>query len=139
MNSNMKMMLLAGVAALGLTAGSLRAADATAGSFTLPSQTNWGTGVLPAGDYTFRLNQASLDGRITVYKGTKSVLMVQSQGIGLIGSKEGSSMKIVNGRVRYLRLANIGVSYSFAPHKKEAQLFAARPAQPDTTVLVATR
>lgn len=138
MHSNRKMFLLLGTAVMGLMAGSLRAAD-VAGSFTLPSQTNWGVGVLPAGDYTFTLNRASLDGRITVYKGTKSVLIVQSQGIGETPSLEASSMKIVNGRVRYLRLAPVGLTYNFAPHKKEAQLFAARPTQPDTTVLVATR
>jgi uncharacterized protein with beta-barrel porin domain len=138
MSWNKKMMLLAGVAALGFTTSSLRAAD-VAGSFTLPSETNWGVAALPAGDYTFTLDQATINGRITVYQGTKAVMMVQSQGISQTNTSGESSMKIVNGRVRYLRLAPAGLTYSYAPHKKEAQLMAGHPTQFDKTVLVATR
>lgn len=90
MYSNKKMMLLAGVAALGLTTTPLQAA-ALVGSFTLPSQTNWGLGVLPAGDYTFTLDQASTKGRITVYKGTHAVLIIQSQGADEISTSGASS------------------------------------------------
>lgn len=120
------------------TTSSLRAAD-LAGSFTLPSQTKWGLAVLSPGEYTFTLDHAIIDGRITVYQGTKPVLMVHSQGISEIGSSRQSSMKIVNGRVRFLRLGPARVTYSFAPHKKEAQLVAGQPVQHEKTVLVATR
>jgi uncharacterized protein YaiE (UPF0345 family) len=138
MYSNKKMMLLAGVAALGLTTSSLRATD-VAGSFRLPSQTNWGVGVLPAGDYTFTLDQATINGRITVYKGTKAVVMVQSQGITQTSTSGGSAIKVVNGRVRFLRLATVGLTYNYAPHKNEVQFLAGHPTEPDKTVLIATR
>jgi hypothetical protein len=135
---NRKSLLLLGAAAMCFTTGSLRAAD-VAGSFTLPSQTKWGLATLSPGDYTFTLDRASLDGRITVHKGTKAVLMVNSQGIAETGASGGSSMKIVNGRVRSLRLAPAGLTFDYAPRKKEAQVMAGRPAQHETNVLVATR
>jgi uncharacterized protein YaiE (UPF0345 family) len=138
MHLNRKSLLLLGAAAMCFTTGSLRAADVT-GSFTLPSQTHWGLAVLSPGEYTFTLNRAAIDGRITVYQGTKPVLMVISQGISQTGSSGESSMKIVNGRVRFLRLTAAGLTYSYPVHKKEAQVMAGRPIQPDKTVLVATR
>jgi hypothetical protein len=138
MNWNRKTLLLLGAATVCFTTGSLRAAD-VAGSFTLPSQTNWGLAALSPGQYTFTLDRTSIDGRITVYKGTKPVLMVISQGIAETRTSGESSMKIVNGRVRYLRLAPAGLTFSYAPHKKEAQAMAGRRVQPDKTVLVATR
>ncbi|HSU33040.1 MAG TPA: hypothetical protein VLJ11_17580 [Bryobacteraceae bacterium] len=138
MNWNRKSLLLLGAAAVCFTTGSLRAAD-VAGSFTLPSQTNWGLAALSPGQYTFTLNRSAIDGRIIVYKGTKPVLMVLSQGVAESGTSGESSMKIVNGRVRYLRLAPAGLTFSYAPHKKEAQLMAGRPAQRETSLLVATK
>jgi hypothetical protein len=137
MNWNRKSLLL-GAAALCFTTGSLRAAD-VAGSFTLPSQTNWGLAALSPGQYTFTLNRSSIDGRITVYKGTKPVLMVISQGVAETKTSGESSMKIVNGRVRYLRLAPAGLTFSYATHKKEAQFMAGQPPQAEKTVLIATR
>ena len=138
MNWNRKSLLLLGAAAVCFTTGSLKAAD-IAGTFTLSSQTNWGLAVLSPGDYTFTLDHATLGGRITVYQGLKPVLMVQSQGIAETGSSGESSMKIVNGRVRFLRLGPAGLTYSYPVHKKEAQFMAGQPIQHEKTVLVATR
>src|SRR5690242_20972751 len=109
MKSNRKMTLLVGLAAICFAASSLKASDLV-GSFTLPSETHWGTVVLPAGDYTFTLDRATLDGRIRIARGNNRRAIVMAQGINLTSRFGGSSMLIVGNRVRSVHLAPVGLT-----------------------------
>ena len=65
---------------LGVLAGSsiLAHAQDVRGKFTLPSETHWGTAVLPAGDYKFSLDSTSFPARVTVMRvngGAAAVLL----------------------------------------------------------------
>ena len=53
--------LLLAVLAAGLSA-SLASAQEYQGKFTLPFEARWGSAVLPAGDYTFRVNAGEAPG-----------------------------------------------------------------------------
>ncbi len=121
MKRNRKFALLLGLAAMYFTGGSLKAAGII-GSFTLPSQTLWGAAVLPAGDYTFRLDQANIDGQITVWRGSKIVALVIAQGLTETGFSGASSMLIVGTRVRALRLAAAGLTYNYPAHRERNEV-----------------
>src|SRR2546423_1317722 len=107
MKPNRTMTAFLGLAVLCLTASSLRGQGRAAveGSFTLPSQTHWGSVVLPPGDYNFTLDHSDRRGQIIVGQGTKAIATLRVQGPTATGSQEGSSMLIVDHSVRSLRLA----------------------------------
>jgi hypothetical protein len=139
MKPNRTMTAFLGLAVLCLTASSLRAEGIAAveGSFTLPSQTHWGSVLLPAGDYSFTLDHSDLRGQITVRKGTKAVAIFRVEGPTITGSREGSSMLIVDHSVRSLRLAPIGITYIYPIQRRTRDLLARRPAVPGLSVSVA--
>lgn len=138
MNWNRKFGLLSGVVAMCLTAGSLSAADCT-GSFTLPSQTQWGSAVLPAGDYTFILDHAAIDGRILLRQGTKGVAIVHAQGFSMTSASGASSMLIVEGRVRSLHLASLGLTYNYPSHHDRGRILARASTVRGVAVAVAAK
>jgi hypothetical protein len=139
MKSNRTMTLFLGLAVLGFTASSLRGAEKAEveGSFTLPSQTYWGSVRLAPGDYSFTLDHSDLRGRITVRQGTKAVAIFMVEGPTITGSREGSSMLIVDHSVRSLRLAPIGLTYTYPIQKQTRDLLARRPGVPGVSVSVA--
>ena len=111
---------LAVVAAL--NAG-LASAQVVAGQFTLPFAANWGIATLPAGNYTFTLDHASLEGTIKLYQGTKGVALIKCQGYNH-ADRTGSGALIVTAdgagggpTVRSLRLAEAGVVFSYVAHR----------------------
>src|SRR5690242_20438020 len=111
MKSNRKMTLFLGLAAICLMAGSLSAADLV-GSFTLPQETQWGSAVLTAGEYTFALDHATLNGRISVMRRNKArVGLILAWGIEQASQSGGSTMVIVGNRVSSLHLAPVGQTY----------------------------
>ncbi len=139
MKSSRKRSLLQGLASICLTAGLLGAADVT-GSFTLPSQTQWGSAVLPAGDYTFTLDHATLDGQIVLKRQPKGPsAVVLAQGMNPAGSSGASSMRIVGNRVRSLYLAPAGLTYSYQTHPEQREILARSSGVPGITVAITTK
>jgi len=137
MKSSRKITVLLGLAGMCLTSGLLRAAD-FAGSFTLPSQTQWGSTVLPAGNYTFTLDHATLNGHVLV-SGKDRAAFVMAQGVTETGSSRASSMLIVGGRVRSLHLGPVGLTYSYQIHPEEREILARSSAVPGLTISIATK
>ena len=72
---------IAGTAAVALLAMSLTPnhanAQAFTGKFTLPFQANWDRVVLPAGEYSFSIDNLVAGGRIVIARDGKNVGMVQ--------------------------------------------------------------
>jgi hypothetical protein len=133
------MILFLGLAGMCLNAGFLGAADLT-GSFTLPIQTHWGSAVLPAGHYTFTLDDATLNGHIRVTQGTDPVATVMAQGMSTTGFSGASSMLIGGDRVRSLHLAPVGLTYEYAiPRKEKREILARRSGVPDVAVSVTAK
>ncbi len=120
MKSSRILVLFLGLAGVCLTAGPL-GAGAVQGSFTLPSETQWGVAVLPAGEYTFTLDRSTLEGHILVRRGTEGVALVLAQGMFPTGSSGSSSMLIVGGRVRSLHLAPLGLTYNYQIHPQRSE------------------
>jgi hypothetical protein len=109
--------------AVALSAG-LASAQAVKGNFKLPFETNWGMATLPAGDYSFTLDHANVDGTLELYRGTKAVALIKSRGYHINHDQIGSSALIVTrdkaGRspvVTALRLASSGLVLFYAPHR----------------------
>lgn len=124
MHSVWKTKLFLGVAAMFVAAGSLGAAD-LAGSFTLPSEVNWGLATVPAGHYTFTLdNPTGTQKIITIRQGSKGIALILLQAYWEASSSDNSSMQIVDHRVRSLHLASLGVTYDFPGHKNERERLA---------------
>jgi hypothetical protein len=138
MNSNRTMHLILGLTALCFTASFLRAAEIAAvnGSFSLPSQTYWGSAVLPAGAYTFTLDHSDLRGRILIQQGTKKIATIMVPGSSVTRLPEGSSMLIVDQRVRSLRLAPIGLTFIYPIQKQRRDVLAGRPGVPGVSLLI---
>ena len=108
-------LLVVGVLAVGLQAKPA-SAQSLEGKFTLPSEVHWGSATLPAGDYSFTLDQGNGEGLVRVSRGLEAVAMVQPLGYG--DSKSKRSVIIVEaGIVRKLSLPQIGMDLSFAAHR----------------------
>jgi hypothetical protein len=122
--------LLLAVLAAGLSA-SLASAQEYEGKFTLPYEARWGKAVLPAGDYSFRVNP-SRDSCITlVGQGRRGVALILTSKTTR-GEVAGSSALITvrsagSYRIRALRLAEAGMVLEYMPPKAERQLVAQQP------------
>ncbi len=125
MKSNRRTTLFVALAAIGLTASSLGAADVV-GSFTLPAETHWGTVILPAGDYTFTLDHAVLNGHILVTRGTDQAAFILPRGMDFTSHSGGSSMLIVGNSVRSVHLAPVGLTYNYQVHRVRGEKLAGR-------------
>ncbi len=124
-----RILLLAGLAA-GLSA-SLAHAQQYEGNFTLPFEARWGTAVLPAGDYTFRVNPSGDPCMVSVSQGRQIVALIMTNGTTK-GEVAGSSALIAvrnagSYRIRALQLAEAGVVLEYSPPKAERQLLAQQP------------
>jgi len=109
--------------AAALSAGSA-SAQAVKGHFTLPFEARWGINTLPAGDYSFRLDHATLDGTLALYRGTQAVGLVKSQGYSPNHDRTGSSALVVTRDkagsspvVTTLRLAGPGLVFFYRSPK----------------------
>jgi len=140
MKSSWKKNLSLSLAGICLTAGLRGAAEAT-GSFTLPHQTRWGQAVLPAGDYTFRLERTSLsDEFLLVNRGNKTVIIAMGQRVSSTSFAGGSSMLIVGNRVRFLHLAPVGLTYLYAiPKNEQREMRTRRSGAPGVSVSIAAK
>jgi hypothetical protein len=119
MKTNQKLSIVS-LLALGVLAAGFSAKPASAqvfqGKFTLPYEVHWGLATLPAGDYSFKLDEGYPEGRIDVCRGPQAVAFVQPLGYG--NSKSNRSVIVVEaGIVRKLSLPQIGMDLTFAAHK----------------------
>jgi len=116
---------------MSLAPASVKAQLALKGSFTLPIETQWGTAVLPAGDYTFTL--PSLASPYTmIVRGENANLMVNvSAGIKKHDGAGQSVLVIArrNGRAAVCRvyLEPLGTAFYYGPEKPEARFLAEGP------------
>src|SRR5512142_160343 len=68
---------------------------ASAGTFTLPFETRWGKAVLPAGDYSYRLESVAAPQLISVTGQGQTVLVMTGGGISERKSSENSALIVV--------------------------------------------
>jgi len=99
-------------------------AQAVKGNFTLPFEARWGLATLPAGDYSFRLDHANVDGTLQLYSGTKTVALVKCQGYIPNHDHTGRSALVVTRDkagsgpvVTAMRLAGPGLVFFYPAHK----------------------
>ena len=123
-----RMLTIAAVALAAISASAPRAAaQAAAGSFTLPSEVRWQASTLPAGDYTFRMDSGASPIRITL-NGPNGYEFIFAMVADNSVSGEHSSLTIENrdgsSFVRELFLAPIGLrlKYHVPNSPKEAEL-----------------
>ena len=122
--------LLLAVLAAGLSA-SLANAQEYEGKFTLPFEARWGGAVLPAGDYTFRVNPSEPPCMVSVSQGQQIVALILTSSTTR-GEVAGSSALIAvhsagSSHIRALQLAEAGVVLEYSPPKAERQLLAQQP------------
>jgi hypothetical protein len=93
------------------------------GKFTLPFEARWGLATLPAGDYEFTMDSVNGPATIKVFRGTKAVALISSQGRSSVPAGRGA-LTIVRSRngntVRDLSLPEMGVALHYAPHKAKS-------------------
>ncbi len=103
---------------------------AYSGKFTLPMAVQWGRAVLPAGDYSFTLDSATLGG-IAIVRGEGKAVMVMANAISDRSTSEHSSLLIVrsggSARVRSIHLAELGRDFYYGAPKGENQILAQGP------------
>jgi hypothetical protein len=123
METNRKLTVLR-LLVLGVLVAGFNAKPASAqivrGKFTLPFTARWNLATLPAGDYSFTLDNSSADGKVTVYRGTRSVAMILTEAINY-STSDRSEMVLEDGAVRELRLPEIGLTFDYPTHNPRHQ------------------
>jgi hypothetical protein len=113
--------------ATAVSAGLLRAEDPK-GTFTLPFEVRWGTAVLPAGDYSFQVDNTDY---IVTIRGENQAAMVLSMPPSANNDHSPSALIIVRhgkrGTVRTLRLAEQNVVFTYPAPKGQPPLLAQAP------------
>lgn len=80
---------------LGVSTSRASAQSMAAGTFTLPVEAHWGQVALPAGDYTFAIEQRGTGPLVTVRQvGGKSVGMFLSQSVSQIAESRSDSLTL---------------------------------------------
>ena len=102
------------------------------GKFTLPMSVRWGTAVLQAGDYSFRLDSANLHSVLIVRADSdQSAVFVLPHSYSDHVTSENSSLLIVRSggkaTIRRLHLKEAGVDFFYGPTKGEAPMIAQQP------------
>lgn len=122
-----------------LSAGMARAQEMQ-GKFTLPFDARWGQATLPAGDYSFTVDQSQAAAKV-VLAGEKARAIIRAQGYD---PKEMDSSALVLAKnhgvntVRELKLAELGVVLYFTPSRphqtaaEEKQIAKAIPITPNS-------
>ena len=122
--SLVRTLLLLGAALCGST-GLASAQSLVKGEFTLPLEVRWGQAVLPAGHYSFDL-QDLVTTQVMRVRGEGTNMMVIAQGQSDLPSSTTDSALVLaqNGDttvVRQLRLAPLGITLHYAAHKGAPQ------------------
>jgi len=120
---------------IALAAGCMFAGVASAqdftGKFTLPCEVQWGTAVLPAGNYTLEHNSARRSDLMTI-RGEKETVMALPVSQSFDADRSGKSALILarmKGKavVRVLVLTELGMEFTYAWPKGEHVLLAQGP------------
>ncbi|HEV2201755.1 MAG TPA: hypothetical protein VGR73_18195 [Bryobacteraceae bacterium] len=118
MLNSLQKLALGSLLAICLNAGFANA-QTMAGKFTLPFAAHWGQANLPAGDYSFRLEEGP-GGKVQVIRGNKAIAFVVDRGYST-DTSAGMSMTVVRNRAGYsvcdLNLPAIGKVLHYAPAK----------------------
>jgi hypothetical protein len=132
--------LLLAVLAAGLSA-SLASAQEYKGKFTLPFEASWGQAVLPAGDYSFRVNPSQEPCVAVISQGGRAVALIATSDTTkgeVAGSRALIAVANEGGyRIQALRLPEAGVVLNYNAPKAERQLLAQKAAPPQRVVLIA--
>ncbi|MGD0221650.1 MAG: hypothetical protein ABSF71_04880 [Terriglobia bacterium] len=88
------------------------------GKFTLPFEARWGQAILPAGEYSFKLDGVCATCALYLSRGTQNVAMILAW--GQYENHAGhAELSVVRGTVRTLRLPEIGVVLQYpSPQRK---------------------
>ncbi len=119
--------------AAGLSPGFAIAQAVSEGKFTLPFDSVWGRKVLPAGDYSFSLESASLPAKVTLRDGTRgnAIAIIMAQGISESKPSDHSALFLLRhgnkGVVRSMYLADLGLVFYYPTRAAGAQLLAQAP------------
>jgi hypothetical protein len=109
---------------------------AKAGSFTLTTETHWGLAVLPAGDYTFKVDTSSFPMVVvqSVYGTTAALIFPESQSMPDQSAKSGLAIETKDGEtyVKSLYVADVGLVFNYGLHKKKPLRMAKLGAPPAT-------
>jgi len=110
---------------------SVKAQSVFKGHFTLPIETQWGTAILPAGDYTFTMNSLAAPYTMVVRGENASIIVDASGGIK---NRDGSGQSVLviarrNGRAAVSRvyLEPLGTAFYYGREKNESQFLAQGP------------
>jgi hypothetical protein len=90
----------------------------TAGKFTMPFEAHWGQATLPAGDYSFKLEELPTGHIVHLFQGTKNVAYIVNQSFDRESTGPISLTVIRNSAgntVRDLSLPEIGVVLHYGP------------------------
>ena len=133
--------ILLAVIAFGAAAQGLHASPA-GGRFNLPFDAQWGKSVLPNGEYSFTVEQVSLDGAIIIAQGTQTIAVVHAQAFDDHENKSEKPELVClrhDGKVtiRALRLPNVG-TYYFALPKDMKSLVAQQPKSVESVTVEVT-
>jgi hypothetical protein len=98
MTRSFKLAMVVGVGLLAasFTANLAKASDAYTGKFTLPFEARWGGLVLPAGEYSFTLNDVTAAGMIAVQRDGKNLGVVLVRSVSDYGTSGKSELVAVS-------------------------------------------
>jgi len=102
------------------------------GKFSLPFTACWDKATLPAGNYSFTLDEPTASGQVTVFRGRQAVALISTRGVSYTTSDH-SEMVLQGGMVRELSLPQIGVTLQypeFTPRHRAA------PGQPQVSQII---
>jgi hypothetical protein len=109
------LVIVAGLLAIGLFSSSVPAHTLLVGTFTLTHPTQWNNTVLPAGDYTFKMNRTQTDMNLLVVRGAKQTLDVLIFGQSACETCRSAALKVAvqgdNRVVTSLDLPGFHVNY----------------------------
>ncbi len=117
--------VLMAVIAFAMMAPGLQAGATAAGKFKLPFDAQLGKMALPTGDYTFRIDRASVNGEVVVYRENRPMGFLYPQVFD--GNANQSKVPVLvcirhdgNVTVRALRLPGVGTFYFSLPKELNA-------------------
>ena len=120
-----RMLTVIRLGVLGLLVAAFHVTPASAqsvrGKFTLPSTVTWGPAILPAGEYSFELNN-TFPQRFTVSRGTHRVALIPVKNFDYASTRR-CEMVLENGTVRAVSLPSIGMTFDYPagkPSQREA-------------------
>ncbi len=114
-----------------LTANLASAKEAYNGRFTLPMEARWGNIVLPPGDYSFTLDDATNTGIVSIRGRNGYLGVILNQGTRDLQSSARTELIVVrsgeNYTIRALRLADLSTAYEYTVPKAGKQLIVQAP------------